>query len=140
MATCIALHAHHKAALPIEFLLESYASRLEIINTVKATEEKPWQIELRRKLFRKILPADMPAWLSDLEKQINVLWKQYEKLWKQRDDLSKRFDDLLEQLDDLWKQYTDLWKQSEAQLIAYHDSICPCGWTHENNNIFNFPR
>ena len=104
MAT-VALHAHHEASLPIEILGESYASRLETINTAKAREERPWQIELRKKLFREILPADMPTWLADL--------------LKQRDEL---------------------WKQSDDQLIAFHDSICHCGWSRTNNNIFDFPR
>ena len=105
MAHCVALHAHHEASLPIEFLDESYASRLETINTTKAREEEPWQIKLRKKLFCEILPADMPTWLADLLKQSD-----------------------------------DLWKQSAEKLIAFHDSICHCGWTRTNNNIFNFPR
>ena len=105
MATCVALHAHHEASLPIELLGESYASRLETINTTKARVEEPWQIELRKKLFREILPADMPTWLADL-----------------------------------WKQSDDLWKQRAEKLIAFHDSICDCGWSRTNNNIFDFPR
>ena len=118
MAT-VALHAHHEASLPIEILGESYASRLETINTAKAREERPWQIELRKKLFREILPADMPTWLADL--------------LKQRDELLKQSADLLKQRDELWKQ-------SDDQLIAFHDSICHCGWSRTNNNIFDFPR
>ena len=126
MATCVALHAHHEASLPIELLGESYASRLETINTTKARVEEPWQIELRKKLFREILPADMPTWLADL-------WKQSDDLWKQRDDLWKQSADLL-------KQSADLRKQSAEKLIAFHDSICDCGWSRTNNNIFDFPR
>jgi hypothetical protein len=168
MAHCVALHAHHEASLPIEFLDESYASRLETINTIKAREEEPWQIELRKKLFCEILPADMPTWLADLWKQSadllkqsaylwkqsadllkqsDDLWKQRADLLKQRDDLWKQSDDLLKQSDDLWKQRADLlkqsddlWKQRAEKLIAFHDSICHCGWTRTNNNIFNLPR
>ena len=126
MATCVALHAHHEASLPIEILGESYASRLETINTTKAREEEPWEIELRKKLFREILPADMPAWLADLLKQLDDLLKQRADLLKQRDDLLKQRDDLL--------------KQRADKLIAFHDSICACGWSRTNNNIFDFPR
>ena len=140
MATCVALHAHHEASLPIEILDESYASRLETINTTKAREEEPWKIGLRKKLFREILPADMPTWLADL-------WKQSADLLKQSDDLSKQSDDLWKQSDDLWKQSADLSKQSAdlskqsaEKLIAFHDSLCDCGWSRTNNNIFDFPR
>ena len=121
MATCVALHAHHEASLPIELLGESYASRLETINTTKARVEEPWQIELRKKLFREILPADMPTWLADLLKQRDDLWKQSDDLLKQRNDLLKL-------------------KQRDEKLIAFHDSICDCGWSRTNNNIFDFPR
>jgi hypothetical protein len=135
MATCVALHAHHEASLPIELLGESYASRLETINTTKARVEEPWQIELRKKLFREILPADMPTWLADL-------WKQSDDLLKQRDDLLKQRNDLWKQRNDLWKQRNDLLKlkQRDEKLIAFHDSICDCGWSRTNNNIFDFPR
>ena len=161
MATCVALHAHHEASLPIEILGESYASRLETINTTKAREEEPWEIELRKKLFREILPADMPAWLADLLKQLDDLLKQRADLLKQRDDLLKQRDDLLKQRADPWKQIADPWKQladlskqiadllkqrddllkqRADKLIAFHDSICACGWSRTNNNIFDFPR
>ena len=59
---------------------------------------------------------------------------------KQRADLLKQSDDLWKQSDDLWKQRDDLWKQSDEKLIAFHDSICDCGWSRTNNNIFDFPR
>ena len=140
MATCVALHAHHEASLPIEILDESYASLLETINTTKAIEEEPWQIELRKKLFREILPADMPTWLADLLKQRDDLLKQRADLLKQSADPLKQRDDLWKQRDDLLKQRDDLLKQSDEKLIAFHDSICDCGWSRTNNNIFDFPR
>jgi len=140
MATCVALHAHHEASLPIEILDESYASRLETINTTKAREEEPWQIELRKKLFREILPADMPTWLADLWNQSDDLLKQSDDLWNQSSDLWKQRSDLWRQRNDLLKQRDDLLKQSDEKLIAFHDSICDCGWSRTNNNIFDFPR
>jgi hypothetical protein len=79
MTTCIAMHAHHQADLPIELLYESYDDRMTTINTIKAEEEPAWKIHLRKNLFIEIPPEKIPAWLADLWKQIEDLWKQQSK-------------------------------------------------------------
>jgi hypothetical protein len=122
MEFCIALHAHHEADLPVEFLTESYESRLNTIRTVKRQCESPARIALRERLFVEIKPDDMPPWMAKLGEELAKLRAEWDRL--------------REGWDRLGEERGRLGEERATDLIAYHDAHCSCGWTRERRNIF----
>ena len=149
--TYIAWHAHHECPSPLEFLIESFASRLKIIKTVKAEKETPKQIEIRLKLFKLVkgkLPSGLVAahkQLDAAEKQWDAAYEQWEAAYKQLVAAEKQWAAADKQLDAACKQWDAAYKQWKAAIkehmpaiLKLHAKECGCGWTPEQPNIFEY--
>ena len=109
-------HGHHEADSPLEFLEESFESRMRVIETTKTREESPKEIQRRKQLFKL---ADISS--SPLLVQAQADWDKALADWnKARADLDK---------------VRSNW---EPQILALHAIQCGCGWTKSNRNIFEY--
>ena len=122
-------HAHHDCSSPLEFLTESYESRLETINTVKATSETPDKIRLRLKLFKRVT-GELPASIikaqaareaRDVEQEA---WEVEQEAW--------------EVVLEAWEAARETKEAAREDILKLHSAQCGCGWTPDNTNIFKY--
>ncbi len=143
----IALHAHHEAELPIEVLNGSYAERLHTIEILKSLEENDWKIVLRKKLFVELTPDQYPDWLRKADAELDKARAELDKAraeWLKADaEWSKaraKLDKASAELDKASAEWRKAWQLHKQEIIELHDSLCKCGWTEEDNNIFEYAK
>ena len=136
--TCIVWHGHHDCRSPLEFLTESFESRLETINTVKAASETPDQIQLRLKLFKKVT-GKLPASIIKAQAAREAT-REARKARKATREAAQEAAWVAEQ------EAEGVAREAarEAQVAAWEDILklhsaqCGCNWTPERPNIFDY--
>ena len=120
--TCVVWHGHHDCDSPLEFLTESFESRLETINTVKAASETPDKIQLRLKLFKKVT-GELPESIIKAQAAWEV-WLAAREAWVAA-----------------WEAREAAWEAGVAareDILKLHSVQCGCDWTRDNSNIFDY--
>jgi len=145
--TCVVWHGHHDCDSPLEFLTESFESRLETINTVKAASETPDQIQLRLKLFKRVtgeLPASIikaqaawEAWAARAaareaaREAAWVAWVAWEA-WEARAAARTAAREAA------WVAREAAGVAAREDILKLHSVQCGCDWTRDNSNIFDY--
>ena len=129
-------HGHHDCDSPLEFLTESFESRLETINTVKAASETPDQIQLRLKLFKRVT--------GELPESIIKAQAAWAAAWATREAQEAARVAAWEAVE-AWVAWVAAWEAGEAAGVAAREDIlklhsvqCGCDWTRDNSNIFDY--
>jgi hypothetical protein len=143
---CIALHAHHQAYSPLEFLDTTYEERLKVIENIKAKEELPWKIALRKRMFVEITPEQTPLWLLELKEEVNKMGKEWDQIldkaslkwgwWEKLNSTEKA--KMYEVCQEIREQIEKRIKEKMEDILALHNTLCPCEWSPNNTNIFWF--
>ena len=126
--TCVVWHGHHDCDSPLEFLTESFESRLETINTVKAASETPDQIQLRLKLFKKVT--------GELPESIIKAQAAWEAAWEAR--AAARTAARAAARTAAWVVWEAAWVAAREDILKLHSVQCGCDWTPEHPNIFDY--
>ena len=137
--TCVVWHGHHDCSSPLEFLTESFESRLETINTVKAASETPDQIQLRLKLFKRVT-GELPASIIKAQAAWEV-WLAAREAWVAREAARAAARTAVWEAWVAWLAREAAWEAGEAareDILKLHSVQCGCDWTREHPNIFNY--
>ena len=121
--TCVVWHGHHDCDSPLEFLTESFESRLETINTVKAASETPDQIQLRLKLFKKVT-GELPASIIKAQAAREAALATREAQEAAREAA--------------WEAGEAARTAAWEDILKLHSAQCGCDWTRDNSNIFDY--
>ena len=140
----IVWHAHHECNSPLEFLDESYASRLKTIKTEKAKEESPEQIAVRLRLFKKFngklpvaLDAADAAWVKTCAARVKACaaWVKACAAW---DKACAARDKACAAWDKACAAWDKAIQDAMPEIMKLHAIQCGCGWTPERPNIFYY--
>ena len=135
--TCVVWHAHHDCNSPLEFLTESYESRLETINTVKAALETPDKIQLRLKLFKRVTGE----LLASIVKALEAWGAARDVAWEAAREAGEAWEVVLEAQKAMWEAEQEAWEvvlEAQEDILKLHSAQCGCGWTREHPNIFDY--
>ena len=116
----LAWHAYHDGSSPL-FFIESFDSRMNTIDTVKALKETPAQIARRKQLF-KLFEGELPAELVKAIADYDKVWNDHLKMVNYK----------------TWFDFYRTMADALPEILALHKTQCGCGWTPKNTNIFEY--
>ena len=122
--TCAVWHGHHDCDSPLEFLTESFESRLETINTVKAASETPDKIQLRLKLFKRVT-GELPESIIKAQAAREAALATREAARAAARTAA-------------WVVWEAAQVAAREDILKLHSVQCGCDWTRDNTNIFDY--